>query len=188
MFSSTFAPLSLPVEAAESNLISSVELTLDRLLRPTLVSSLPPLTRLREPTSSLPVTHGNTGSLLSVTNAAVCLLCNIAGLESAPEADGEVLSDVALTEPTEDITENDVISDGVEVIRGGTDDAISDVADDAVSCGGNDIISDGTDDDAGNGITGDNMEADDLTPENAGCVFSAGDVEIAIALKLFAVF
>ena len=107
---------------------------LDKLLRPTLTSSLPPLIRLRQLASSLPVTRENTVSLLPVTvnppEVVVRILDNIVSLAPLVEAAVKLFSDVILTDGTDDVTDNDVTGDDVIDV---TNDAVDgDVVDDDI--------------------------------------------------------
>jgi hypothetical protein len=149
--------------------ISSVELILDKLLRPTLISSLPPLIRLRQLASSLPVTRGNTASLLPVTvntpEVEVRVLANIVSLTSLVEV--KLFSDVTLTEVRDDVT-GDVI--GGDAIG----DVINDVIDDA-----NDVV----DDD----VIVDDMEVDAFTVEETVAAFSAKFSPVLICNVVFTV-
>ena len=114
--------------AVASILISSVELILDTLLRFPLVSSLPPLIRLRQLASSLPVTRGNMSSL-PVTDTppevVVRVVANIVSLTSLAEVE-LLFIDVVLVDVTGDVTGNitvdevttsdgDVINDDITV-------------------------------------------------------------------------
>ena len=115
--------------AVASILISSVELILDTLLRFPLVSSLPPLIRLRQLASSLPVTRGNMSSL-PVTDTppevVVRVVANIVSLTSLAEVELLLFIDVVLVDVTGDVTGNitvdevttsdgDVINDDITV-------------------------------------------------------------------------
>lgn len=114
--------------AVASILISSVELILDILLRFPLVSSLPPLIRLRQLASSLPVTRGNVSSLPvtdTPSEVVVRVLGNIVSLTSFAEVELISFCDAVLVDVTGDVTGNitvdvttadgDVIDDDITV-------------------------------------------------------------------------
>ena len=141
----SFLGLSLPV-AVTSIFISSVELILDTLLRFPLVSSLPPLIRLCQLASSLPVTRGNVSSLpvTAPPEVVVRKVGSIVSPTSIAEDELILFCDAAtVVDVTDDVTGN-ITADEVTMADGDVmdDDITTDVIDDDITAGDVEVIVD----------------------------------------------
>ena len=130
----SFLGLSLPVT---SIFISSVELILDTLLRFPLVSSLPPLIRLCQLASSLPVTRGNVSSLpvTAPPQVVVRKVGSIVILTSIAEDELILFCDATVVDVADDITGN-ITADEVTMADGDV------IDDDIITAGDVDVIVD----------------------------------------------